>query len=126
MKKIAPKKSPTAAPRPGRKVRGSTTGKPIMALLDLLGRRWTLRVLWELRGGPLVFRALQSACDDVAPSVLNTRLAELRALDLVETSDAGYALSAEGHALGELLLPLDAWARRWATSRPAPGRSAGG
>ena len=31
-------------------VRGSRTGRPIMALLDLLGRRWTLRILWELRG----------------------------------------------------------------------------
>jgi len=37
------------APRPGRPVRGSRTGRPIMALLDLLGRRWVLRILWELR-----------------------------------------------------------------------------
>ena len=29
-------------------VRGSRTGRRIMALLDLLGRRWTLRILWEL------------------------------------------------------------------------------
>ncbi|HEV7693887.1 MAG TPA: hypothetical protein VGO52_23840 [Hyphomonadaceae bacterium] len=36
-----------------RKVRGSRTGRPIMALLDLLGRRWTLRVIWELRGEPM-------------------------------------------------------------------------
>jgi DNA-binding HxlR family transcriptional regulator len=41
------------APRPGTKVRGSSGGRPIMALLDLLGRRWALRILWELRGGPL-------------------------------------------------------------------------
>ena len=27
-----------SAPRPGRPVRGSRTGRPIMALLDLLGR----------------------------------------------------------------------------------------
>ena len=36
-------------PKPGRRVRGSATGRPIMALLDLLGRRMTLRILWELR-----------------------------------------------------------------------------
>jgi len=112
MKKIA---KATASPGLGR-VRGSTSGRPIMVALDLLGRRWTLRILWELRGGPLVFRALQHACDDVAPSVLNTRLAELRELDVVETTSDGYALTAEGRALGELLLPLDAWARRWAAS----------
>ena len=34
-------------------VRGSRTGRPVMALLDLLGRRWTLRIVWELRDGPL-------------------------------------------------------------------------
>ena len=40
-------------PIPGKPVRGSKTGRPIMALLDLLGRRWALRVLWELRNGPV-------------------------------------------------------------------------
>ena len=60
-----------------RPVRGSSSGRPIMALLDLLGRRWALRLIWELREGPLVFRALQARCG-VSPSVLNTRLAELR------------------------------------------------
>ena len=33
-----------ATPKPGTRVRGSRTGKPIMALLDLLGRRWALRI----------------------------------------------------------------------------------
>src|SRR6266480_959095 len=67
-------------PRPGRRVRGSRTGRPVMALLDLLGRRMTLRVLWELSrsGEPLTFRALQGAAD-TNPALLNTRLKELRA-----------------------------------------------
>ena len=48
-----------------------------MALLDLLGRRWALRVLWELRGGPApTFRELQSRCGDVSSSVLAQRLHE--------------------------------------------------
>ena len=59
---------------PRRSVRGSATGRPIMAVLDLLGRRWSLRVLWELRDGPLTFRALQAACDDISPSVLQQRV----------------------------------------------------
>ncbi|MEH2514939.1 DNA-binding HxlR family transcriptional regulator [Bradyrhizobium sp. AZCC 1610] len=33
--------------------RGSRTGRPVMALLDLLSRRWTLQIVWELRDGPL-------------------------------------------------------------------------
>ena len=81
-------------PRPGRRVRGSTSGRPIMAALDLLGRRWALRILWELREGALPFRALREACGDLSPAVLNTRLAELREAGIVESTDAGYATTA--------------------------------
>jgi DNA-binding HxlR family transcriptional regulator len=85
-----------------------------MALLDLLGRRWSLRVLWELRGGALTFRALRERCDDVSPTVLNTRLSELREVGMIEAGEGGYALTADAVALSGLLLPLDAWATRWA------------
>jgi DNA-binding HxlR family transcriptional regulator len=88
-----------------------------MVLLDALGRRWALRVLWELHEGPLTFRALRERCQDVSPTVLNERLAELRDLSLVELSNEGYTLSEHGRELGALLLPLDAWARRWARGR---------
>jgi DNA-binding HxlR family transcriptional regulator len=101
-------------PRPGSRVRGSKSGRPLMAALDLLGRRWALRILWELRVGPHTFRALQEACEDVSPAVLNTRLTELRDAGLVERTDEGYALTPHGSQLGEALGPLDAWARRWA------------
>ena len=104
----------TKTPRPGQPVRGSTTGRPIMALLDLLGRRWTLRVLWELRGEPQTFRHLQDLCDGMSPSVLNTRLGELREAGIVELRDEGYALTDEGRTLAKALGPLDAWAERWA------------
>lgn len=100
-------------PRPGTPSRGSSSGRPVMALLDLLGRRWTLRVLWELRDGPLNFRELQSRCG-VSPSVLNTRLAELRETRLVEAGESGYALSALGRELYELFGPVTAWAEDWA------------
>ena len=85
-----------------------------MALLDLLGRRWALRALWELRGGPLQFRALQERCDGMSSSVLNQRLAELRAAGVVEHASEGYRLSAEGEQLLDGLAPLQAWSERWA------------
>ena len=84
-----------------------------MALLDLLGRRAALRILWELRADALTFRALLEAAA-TNPGVLNTRLAELRDAGVVETTDAGYALTRDGRALLESLAPLDAWAKRWA------------
>lgn len=85
-----------------------------MVLLDALGRRWALRVLWELRSGDKTFRALRDACDGVSPSVLADRLAELRELGLVDLGDDGYLLTSAGQELEELLIPLDAWAARWA------------
>lgn len=97
-------------------VRGSRTGRPIMALLDLLGRRWTLRVIWELRGGPLSFRALQAACDQISPSVLNQRLAELREALLVDQGEEGYSLTARGRELMGLFDPVNRWADNWVRS----------
>ncbi len=84
-----------------------------MLLLDSLGRRWSLRIIWELEEGPATFRALRKACDGVSPSVLNTRLAELRELGFVKKTDDGYALTRDGDSLAERLVKLDRWARRW-------------
>lgn len=94
-------------------MRGSETGKPIMAALDLLGRRGALRILWELRGGRvLTFRALQAEAE-LPPGTLNARLAELRAATLVVT-DGGYRLSVRGNELIAALWPLMAWSEAWA------------
>jgi DNA-binding HxlR family transcriptional regulator len=84
-----------------------------MALLDLLGRRWAMRVIWELRDDRLSFRELQAACGGISSSVLNDRLAELREAGIVE-GGGGFALTAEGRELIDVYRPLDAWARRWA------------
>lgn len=85
--------------------------RPIVRVLDVIGRRWALRILWELRDGPLSFRALRTAADEISPSVLNTRLAELRDLGVVEMGDAGYCLTPAGRELGDLLMDLDRWAK---------------
>ncbi|HXH45904.1 MAG TPA: helix-turn-helix domain-containing protein [Bradyrhizobium sp.] len=97
-----------------RSVRGSRTGRPIMALLDLLGRRWALRILWELRDGPLTSRALRSACDEASPTVLQARLTELREAGFVELGDGGgYGLTPLGRDLCETFIPLHRFAERW-------------
>ena len=111
-------------PRPGGPVRGSGRGVPIMALLDLLGRRWALRVIWELRAAPLSFRDLQTRCGGVSSSVLNQRLAELRTAGILDVGADGYGLTREGARLLELYPPLHSWAERWA-GRERRARSAG-
>jgi DNA-binding HxlR family transcriptional regulator len=85
-----------------------------MVLLDLLGRRWTLRVLWELREGrALSFRDLQARCDGMSSSVLAQRLAELRDAGIVAV-DGGYALTPQGRELLEAFDPLYQWSKRYA------------
>jgi DNA-binding HxlR family transcriptional regulator len=97
-----------------RAVRGSTSGRPIMALLDLLGRRWSLRILWELREQTLTSRALRAACDQASPTVLQARLSDLRQAGLVELMPGnGYRLTALGRELLETFLPLHRFAERW-------------
>ena len=97
-----------------KRVRGSRTGRPIMALLDLLGRRWTLRIVWELREGSLRFRELQDLIG-ASPTIVNTRLAELREARLVELDEAtGYRLTTLGRELLQLFLPLHVWSEKWA------------
>ncbi len=90
-----------------------------MALLDLLGRRGTLRLLWELRDGhPQSFRLLQASAGDMSPSVLNTRLKELRDALMVELGNTGYELTRDGLELIRQLKPLHRWAEDWAKRVP--------
>jgi len=106
-------------PKPGKPVRGSQTGRPIMVLLDLLGRRWSLRVLWELRESSLTFRALRKNCDNVSPTVLNKRLKEFQEAHLLElVPGQGYTLTEQGKSLLVQLAPLNEWSKEWAKSFP--------
>lgn len=115
-------KSKASTPRVDQPVRGSRSGRPVMVVLDLLGRRSTLRLLWELRDGQaLTFRALQQAAD-TNPGVLNTRLAELRESNLVGHDGEGYRLTPWGHELVEALGPLSAWSDRWAAAQRRAAR----
>ena len=87
----------------------------MLALLDLLGRRWALRVLWELRLEPASFQALHRRCDSMSTSVLSQRLAELRDAQLIEKDQAGsYALTEAGSILLSRLDGIDEWTQEWA------------
>jgi DNA-binding HxlR family transcriptional regulator len=90
-----------------------------MVVLDLLGRRSALRILWELRDGqPRTFRLLQAAAQ-TNPSLLNTRLGELREVQLVKHEGDGYLLTPSGQALLTALRPLADWASEWGEEQSA-------
>lgn len=103
-------------PLPNTKVRGSTSGVAIMAVFDLLGQKWNMRILWELRQEALSFRALQERCDAMSPSVLNTRIKKLATAKLITSTDNGYQLTELGSSLMLTLDPLRDWATEWEQS----------
>lgn len=113
-------KSEAQGPRPGRAARGTTTGRPLLVAFDLLGRRWALRILWELREQHLGFRALQERCEGMSSSVLRDRLGELTGARILETDEQGrYGLSAHGRSLMSALAPLRDWADAWGADAAA-------
>jgi DNA-binding HxlR family transcriptional regulator len=102
-------------PIPEQPVPGFQARYPIMAALDLLGRRWILRILWELRHGPMGFRAMQAICDDMSPSTLSQRLSLLQTTGLIShTEERTYSLTGMGQQLLCALAPLQEWAEFWA------------
>jgi DNA-binding HxlR family transcriptional regulator len=110
------------APEPGRPVRGSDSGRPMMAALDLLGARWTLRVIWELQQEAAGFRELRRRTDAMSSSVLANRLRVLVQAGIVTTDQRGvYHLTELGHGLSPALEPLNTWAQGWATSSATRG-----
>ena len=101
-------------PIPGKPVRGSKTGIPIMAIFDLLGRTWAMGVLWQLQNGPYTFRELQEKCESISPTILNNRIKDLKKSGIVERTLTGYQLTKRGNKLIELLRPFGEWSKDWA------------
>lgn len=85
-----------------------------MRLLDVLGQRWVLRILWVLRDGPMSFRSLQAACEGISPAVLNDRLKLLRAHDLLALGPDGNGWTDRARALAPMLAALGQLADAWA------------
>ncbi|MBH0775345.1 winged helix-turn-helix transcriptional regulator [Nocardia bovistercoris] len=89
--------------------------EPVLAAIELLGRPWTLRVLWELEPAPLGFLELRRRMGQCSSSVLSVRLQQLQAADLVVKTPAKiYELTLAGTELGTALTSVWDWSRRWA------------
>src|SRR5829696_1947156 len=86
--------------------------RAVEGVLDLLGRRWALRLVWELRRSTLSFSELRERTG-ISPSVLSARLGELVEADVLER-DAGrrYRLSGRGRELARILYELNRWAEQ--------------
>ncbi|NMD54984.1 helix-turn-helix transcriptional regulator [Tsukamurella conjunctivitidis] len=89
----------------------------MMAALDLFGRRYAVRIVWELRFGRSRFSDLRNDIQGISSSTLSQRLSELLAAKIVaQASDGAYRLTNQGRALLLALGPLELWAQTWARS----------
>ena len=88
------------------------TSRRVEDALDLLGRRWALRLVWELRRSTLTFSELRRRTG-ISPSVLSARLGELGRAGVIE-QDPGrrYRLSGRGRELARVLYELNRWAEQ--------------
>ena len=102
-----------AIPKPGIPVRGSNSGKPIMALFDLMGRRWAMGIIWQLSDGPRAFTELQKKCDSISPTILSGRLKDLAEAGFVERTLDGYNLTGIGKKLFQVLQPFEELVIEW-------------
>lgn len=86
--------------------------RAVESVLDLLGRRWALRLVWELRRSTRSFSELRER-SGISPSVLSVRLRELGEAGVVERGiDRRYQLSGRGRELARILYELNRWAER--------------
>jgi DNA-binding HxlR family transcriptional regulator len=86
--------------------------RAVESVLDLLGRRWSLRLVWELRRSTLSFSELRER-SGISPSVLSARLRELGEAGVVEhAAGRRYQLTGRGRELSRILFELNRWAER--------------
>jgi DNA-binding HxlR family transcriptional regulator len=88
------------------------TEKAVEGVFDLLGRRWSLRLVWELRRSTRSFSALRDRTG-ISPSVLSARLGELIESGVAQRDGSGrYRLSGPGRELARILYELNRWAEQ--------------
>lgn len=94
-------------------------GCPIALSLDILGERWALLVVRELRLGPRRYRDLQEALPGITPAMLSRRLKELEATGVLRrrqlpppSSSQVYELTTWGAELEPVFQALARWGVR--------------
>ena len=84
--------------------------RPVEGAFELLGRRWALRLVWELRRTAMSFSELRRRTG-ISPSVLSGRLRELDRAGVIDRDPGSrYRLSGRGRELARILYDLNRWA----------------
>jgi DNA-binding HxlR family transcriptional regulator len=101
----------------------ASAGHDTASACDLLGKRWTLKVVRELARGPQRFTDLHRRLVGISTSVLAARLRDLEQSDVAgrrrlppPAGSAVYELTERGRALGRIVLALEEWDTRTLTA----------
>jgi DNA-binding HxlR family transcriptional regulator len=89
---------------------------PIEGVLDLIGGKWKIYILWALTDGPLRYSELLAQVNGISEKVLIQQLKALQGNGLIERTQypempprVEYALSVRGRSLVPLLEGLCEW-----------------
>jgi DNA-binding HxlR family transcriptional regulator len=92
---------------------------PVARTLDIVGDRWTMLILRDLRDGPRKFHELQTSLAGISPNTLSARLKNLEQHAIVERRfyedhppRAEYVLTSKGDELRSVLGALRKWGEK--------------
>ena len=92
---------------------------PVARAISVLQEKWVLHIVHTLLGGPRGFNELGREVGGCNPTTLTQRLARLEEVGLVTRTHeldgaarSGYALTASGEALSEVIEAIHAWSVR--------------
>ncbi len=96
-----------------------TSSCPVEAISRILGARWTLQIIHQLRT-PIRFCELQSIVGDINPTTLTQRLKFLEQEEIIERIPisknehvAQYQLTNKGQGLLPIIDELAQWSHLW-------------
>jgi DNA-binding HxlR family transcriptional regulator len=105
---------------------GGTDGCPVAAFQKMISGKYKLRIVWDLKDGPLRYGQIRSgllrgsdATREIAPRVLSRELKALTQTGLIDRRDYGvvppkveYRLTAKGRSFVPVISAIRAWGTR--------------
>ena len=87
--------------------------------MELIGKRWTALIIYQLLDGPQRFNAIESALP-ISGRLLSERLKELEKENIVERKvysevpiRVEYSLTEKGSSLEGAVREIETWAQKW-------------
>ena len=87
--------------------------------MELIGKRWTALIIYQLLDGPQRFNAIESALP-ISGRLLSERLKELEKEEIVERKmysevpiRVEYSLTEKGRSLEGAVREIEQWAQKW-------------